>query len=89
MNDRGILRSKGWGLGRKLPCRRRRCGEALFDPLLEAQVVGVVALLGAFDRIGVQMGITSASHHLVAVLLPGEVVEGGLNDASPQRKHQV
>ena len=49
----------------------------------------MATLLAAVDSVGVQAGITLAADHLVTVVLLGELAEGGLDEATPQTKHQV
>lgn len=49
----------------------------------------MAALLVAVDSTGVQVGITLAADHLVAVVLLGKLAEGGIDDASLQKKHQA
>ena len=77
-----------WAGGR--PAGKGEAGEgALFDLLLGAQVVGVVALLATVDSTGVQAGVTLGADHLVAVVFLSELTEGRLNDAASQMKRQV
>lgn len=75
-------------LGRRLPYRRGG-GGALFNLLLGAQIVGMAVLLGADDSVGVQASTTLAEDKLVMVVFLGQCMEGRLNDASPEPRHQV
>lgn len=77
-----------WGLGRRLPCRRGG-GGALFNLLLGAQIVGMAILFGADDSVGVQASTTLAGDQLVMVVFLGQCMEGRLNDASSEPRHQV
>ena len=69
--------------------KRRASGEDVPD-LLGAQVVGLATLLlVAVDSTGVQVSITPAADHFVAVVLLGKLAEGRLDDTTLQVKHQV
>lgn len=62
--------------------------EALLDLLLGTQVVGVPALLlAAVDGAGVQAGVALAADHLVAVVLLGQLAQGGFDDSPSQAQH--
>lgn len=89
-----LLKPQGqevWAGGR--PAGRGGGRGALFYLLLGARVAGVAILLlaavGSTGMQGMQAGVTLAADHLVSVLLLGELAEGGLDDATPQVKHQV
>ena len=57
---------------------------ALLNLLLGVQAVGSAALLlVSIDRAGVQAEVILAAGHLVTVVLVGELVEGGLDEATP------
>lgn len=62
----------------------------LFELLLGAELVCVSALLltavGGTRR---QAGVALAAHHLFAVVLGCERLEGGLNDTTTQTKNKV
>jgi len=62
----------------------------LLDLLLGAKLVGVAALLlAAVGGAGWQAGIALAADHLLAVVLGGQGLEGGLDDASAETENQV
>lgn len=65
--------------------KRRASGEDVPDLLLGAQVVGLATLLlVAIDSTGVQVSITPAADHFVAVVLLGKLAEGRLDDTTLQ-----
>lgn len=49
----------------------------------------VTLLLVAVDSTWMQVGVTLVTDHLITVVLLGKLVEGGFDDTTPQRKHQV
>lgn len=64
--------------------------EGPYLTFVRVQIVGVAALLAAVDNVGVQVCVTLAVPHLVAVVLVGKLVEGGLDDAAHRRtKYRV
>jgi len=63
---------------------------SLLDLLLGAQLVGMTAFL--FAAVGgpwVQSGIALAADKLIAVVLPGQSLEGRFNDTTPQAQDKV
>ena len=86
-----LLRPQGLGAwARGHPAVKGEAGGgALFNLLLGAQVVGLASLLAAVDSTGVQVSVTLAADHLVAVVFLSELAEGRLSDAASQRKHHV
>ena len=88
-NEKETLLSLGaWARGHPA-VKGEAGGGALFNLLLGAQVVGLASLLAAVDSTGVQVSITLAADHLVAVVFLSELAEGRLSDATSQRKHHV
>lgn len=64
--------------------------QSLLQLLLGAQLVAVSALLlAAVYRAGVKASVALAADNLVAVVLAGQHLERGLNDATPETEHQV
>ncbi len=64
--------------------------QSLLQLLLGAQLVAVSALLlAAVNSAGVKASVALAADNLVAVVLAGQHLERGLNDATPEAEHQV
>jgi hypothetical protein len=60
------------------------------DLLLRAELVGVTALLlAAVGGTGRQTGVAFPADHLLAVVLGGQGLEGGFDDAATQTEDEV